>query len=87
MCVGGCVYACVCVCVCVCVYAKREMAFGGGRSNFSAGGGGVLSTPPGRKNSAIPETKLGHPTKTQQNYNRLNYKINYKSVIIHKNGI
>ena len=28
----------------------------------------------------IPETKLGH--ETQQNYNRSNYKIPYKSVII-----
>ena len=28
----------------------------------------------------IPETKLGH--KTQQNYNKSNYKMFYKSVII-----
>ena len=32
---------------------------------------------------AIPEAKLGH--KIQQNYNRLNYKMYYKSVIIDKN--
>ena len=31
----------------------------------------------------MPETKLGH--KSQQNYNRLNYKMYYKSVIIDKN--
>ena len=34
---------------------------------------------------SIPETKLEH--KTQQNYNRSNYKIFYKSVIIHNNRI
>ena len=33
----------------------------------------------------MPETKLGH--KTQQNYNRLNLKMFYKSVFIHKNRI
>ena len=33
----------------------------------------------------IPETKLGQ--KTQQNYNKLNHKMYYKSVIIHKNRI
>ena len=33
----------------------------------------------------IPGPKLGH--KTQQNYNRLNYKMFYKSVIIRKNRI
>ena len=32
---------------------------------------------------AIPEAKLGH--KIQQNYNRLNYKMYYKSVLTHKN--
>ena len=31
-------------------------------------------------NHPIPETKLGH--KTQQNYNKSNYKMFYKSVII-----
>ena len=41
--------------------------------------------PPSRERSAMPETKLGH--KSQQNYNRLNYKMYYKSVIIHKNRI
>ena len=33
----------------------------------------------------MPETKLGH--KTQQNYNRLNLKMFYQSVFIHKNRI
>ena len=33
----------------------------------------------------IPDTKLEH--KTQQNDNKLNYKMYYKSVIVHKNRI
>ena len=37
------------------------------------------------KTRPIPKTKLGH--QTEQNYNRSNYKMFYKSVIIHKNGI
>ena len=40
---------------------------------------------PSRENSAIQETKLVH--KTKQNYNRLNYKMYYKSAIMHKNRI
>ena len=41
--------------------------------------------PESAETHSIPETKLGH--KAQQNYNRLNYKMFYKSVIIHKNRI
>ena len=73
--------------MCVCVQEGWELTFGGGgASNFSAGDGGTpipSPSPPlppplnNRKNSAIPETKLGH--KTQQNYNRLNYKM-YKNL-------
>ena len=37
------------------------------------------------KTHSIPETKLGQ--KTQHNYNRLNYKMSYKSEIIHKKRI
>ena len=37
------------------------------------------------KTRPIPKTKLGH--QTEQNYKRLNYKMFYESVIIHKNGI
>ena len=49
---------------------------GGGRRHMTkllAGGRGASHHPPSRENSAIPDTKLGR--KTQQNYNRLNYKM------------
>ena len=36
--------------------------------------------PESAKTHPTPETKLGH--KTQQNYNKSNYKMFYKSVII-----
>ena len=39
---------CKCVCVCVCVYVRTmgsELIFGGGGSNFLAGGGGIPSIP------------------------------------------
>ena len=62
-----------------------ELTFVGGGSSFSVGGEGTPSIPLSRENSAIRETKLGH--KTQQNYNSWNYKMHYKSVIIHKNRI
>ena len=63
----------------------REGPFSRGIRKFSVGGWGELPPYPSRENYAIPETKLGH--KTQQNYNRLNNKMYYKSVIIHKNRI
>ena len=89
MCVCVCVCVrvrvCVFVFVCVCKEKGTELTFGGGGSNFSAGGGGLPPYPPSRESSAIPETKLGH--KTQQNYNILNYKMYWKSVIIHNNRI
>ena len=60
-------------------YWEGDIFLEGAISKFSAGGeGGLFSISPSRENSAIPETKLGQ--KTQQNYNRLNYK----SVIKHK---
>ena len=67
------------MCVCACARGE-ELTFGGGGNNFFP-----LLPPPRRENSAIPERKLGH--KTQQNYNRLNYKMYDQSVIIHKNRI
>ena len=69
------------------VYWGHFLRGGGKRGNKKIFGwwGGTGHIPPCRKNSAIPETKLGH--KSQQNYNRLNYKMYYKSVIIHKNRI
>ena len=64
-------------------YWEGGISLEGAISKFSAGGErGLSPISPSRENSAIPETKLGQ--KTQQNYNRLNYKMNYKSVIIHK---
>ena len=39
--------------------------------------------PESASNHSIPETNLVH--KTQQNYNRFNYKMFYKSVIIRNN--
>ena len=53
--------------------------------NFLAGCGGLPPYLPNRENSVIPKTNLGH--KTQQNYSRLNYKMYYESIIIHKNRI
>ena len=43
----------------------------------------IILEPESGQTHLIPEAQLGH--KTQQNYNKLNYKMYYKSVIIHKN--
>ena len=46
MCVSVSVCVCVCVyvrmCVCLCVFKRGGIDFGGGGSNFSAEGGGLL---------------------------------------------
>ena len=77
---------CVCVSVCVCPCVRMFVRVQRGRNWLWWWGeqlfGWRWGTPSWRENSAIPERKLGH--KTQQNYNRLNYKMYDKSVIIHK---
>ena len=45
----------------------------------------IFLEPESVQNHPIPEAKLGH--KAQQNYNKLNCKVYYKSVMIHKNRI
>ena len=64
------VCVCVCVFVCLCV-CEGELTFGDG------GDSPQTPLPP------VGQTKLGH--KIHQNHNRLNTKMYYKSVIIHKN--
>ena len=78
---------CVCVCVCVCACEGRGINFqwyGGATFWLVVGGLSPAPHPPSEENFAIPDTKLVH--KTLENI-RLNYKMYYKSVIIHKNRI